>query len=223
MSAQDFARRGEQRVQRIESLAEYPFILFERLCRDARRQFHVHFPCRLNFGLVGLPSSAHLDGPEFQRDIYFSKRHRSLNPVFGGTRSEKLTVESNRSRRLWMLACENSQALALKIAPIAAAVSNYCDHVEHNETAESVWVIGGGESLASNALAFAKAAGHDLVQLYAARLASIESRNVLQEPNGFNGRDAALAATTWRELQLVQCEHDRWYHPDVVGLSRFEQ
>jgi hypothetical protein len=118
---------------------------------------------------------------------------------------------------------DGNRAFALAAAPLAAAVANYCDHVEHNEPAEPGWVIEAGERLTIIALELAATSGRDLVQLYAARLASIETGNVLAQSNSFDGGQAALAANTWRELQLVQSTHDRTYHPDVVGMSRLEQ
>jgi hypothetical protein len=51
----------------------------------------------------------------------------------------------------------------------------------------------------------------------------IEERNVLCHTASYDGASAALATTTWRELQLVQAQHDRVYHPDVVGLPKAEQ
>jgi hypothetical protein len=115
------------------------------------------------------------------------------------------------------------QRFALAAAPQVAAVANYCDHVEHNEPADTAWVVGAGEQLGLLALEFAEASGRDLLELYAARLATIEAGNVLAEPGSFDGSKAALAAGTWRELQFVQSAHDRAYHPDVVGLSRSDQ
>ena len=61
------------------------------------------------------------------------------------------------------------------------------------------------------------------IELYAERLGEIEARNVLAHPGSYDGHRAALEATTWRELQLVQIEHDRHYHPDVIGLAKDEQ
>jgi hypothetical protein len=122
-----------------------------------------------------------------------------------------------------MMLEDDNRTFALAAAPLAAAVANYCDHVEHNEPADPGWVLGAGERLSILALDLAEAYGRDLIQLYAARLASIEAGNVLSETQSFEGGKAALAATSWRELQLVQSAHDRAYHPDVVGLSRSEQ
>jgi hypothetical protein len=115
------------------------------------------------------------------------------------------------------------QRFALAAAPEAAAVANYCDHVEHNEAAETGWVLDASSDLSRLAFEFAYAAGVDLLRLYAERLGAIELGNVVARPGGFDGRAAALAATSWRELQLVQVEHDRFYHPDVFGLARTEQ
>jgi hypothetical protein len=113
--------------------------------------------------------------------------------------------------------------LALALAPQAAAVANYCDHVEHNEAAKPAWVIDAAEELRLLALEFATEAQVDLVELYAERLGAIEAHHPLMRPGGFDGHAAALAAGTWRELQLVQAEHDRCYHADVVGLAKAEQ
>jgi hypothetical protein len=115
------------------------------------------------------------------------------------------------------------QRFALAAAPHAAAVANYCDHVEHNEVVDAEWVVGAGHELMRLARELADEAQLDLVGLYAERLGAIEARNVLFRPGAFDGHAAALAAETWRQLQLVQVEHDRYYHPDVIGLHKLEQ
>lgn len=115
------------------------------------------------------------------------------------------------------------EQFALALAPNAAAVANYCDHVEHNESAETRWVLDAATELSRLALQFAQEAEVDLVELYAERLGMIEGRNVLVRPGGFDGREAAVAAQSWRALQLVQIEHDRCYHPDVFGLAKVDQ
>jgi hypothetical protein len=112
---------------------------------------------------------------------------------------------------------------ALSAAPRVASVARYCDHVEHNEPADTEWVDRASDSLSRLAFDFAAANGLDLIELYAQRLALIEAKNALAHPGGFDGRAAALAAATWRDLQLVQVDHDRDYHPDVIGLARVEQ
>lgn len=115
------------------------------------------------------------------------------------------------------------RAFALAAAPQAAAVANYCDHAEHNEKVDAEWVVGAADALRGLALEFATQHRLDLFELYAARLRAVESANVFQRDGGFDGAAAVRAATTWRELQVVQAEHDRAYHLDVSGLSRAEQ
>ena len=114
-------------------------------------------------------------------------------------------------------------SFALAAAPQAAEVANYCDHVEHNEATAVDWVVDAGAELSRLAFEFAAEVELDLIHLYAERLGAIEARNVLARPGGFDGHAAALAAETWRDLQLVQVEHDRYYHADVIGLAKAEQ
>jgi hypothetical protein len=113
-----------------------------------------------------------------------------------------------------------AQDFALRLAPVAAGVANFCDHVEHNEVADRAWVIDAGAYLRMLACDQALAAGFSPIQLYAERLGDIEARNVVAHPGGYDGHRAALEAASWRELQLVQVEHDRHYHPDVLGLAK---
>ncbi len=115
------------------------------------------------------------------------------------------------------------QDFALRLAPVAAGVANFCDHVEHNEIADRAWVIDAGSYLRVLACERALAAGLSPVDLYAERLGDIEARNVLAHPGAYDGHRAALEARTWRDLQLVQSEHDRHYHPDVLGMAKDQQ
>jgi hypothetical protein len=108
-------------------------------------------------------------------------------------------------------------------AKAAGQVANYCDHADHNESVDSAWVLGAGECLRALAMQIAEREGVDIFQLYAARLAEIEARNVQGPFASFDGSLAASAATTWRALQMTQSEHDRLYHPDVVGLHKSDQ
>lgn len=141
---------------------------------------------------------------------------------------EGLAVDPPTSRQVDGVPCpkmdpKRLQQFALFAAPQAAAVANYCDHVEHNESADTEWVTDAAEELRRLALAFTDAAGKDLVQLYAERLKVIEARSVQRRAGGFDGYAAALAAETWRELQVVQLDHDRFFHADVIGLSKADQ
>jgi hypothetical protein len=112
---------------------------------------------------------------------------------------------------------------ALGTAPLAAAVANYCDHVEHNEAAGADSVVEAGHELARLAGVLASELRVDLIHLYAERLGAIEARNVVARPGSFDGHGAALAAETWRDLQIVQIDHDRYYHADVIGLAKVDQ
>ncbi len=112
---------------------------------------------------------------------------------------------------------------ALRLAVASAEVANYLDHVEHNERADVEAIGRAGEELRMSAIKLGWAAGADATELYAARLSVIESRNVLSHEASFDGAAAARRAGTWRALQLVQVEHDRAYHPDVIGLARWHQ
>lgn len=109
------------------------------------------------------------------------------------------------------------------LAVAAGHVANYCDHADHNEAVDAAWVLGAAETLRVVALRIAARERLDLLVLYADRLEAIERRNVGSAPGGYDGRAAANAASTWRDLQVVQLEHDRHYHPDVLGLHKSEQ
>ena len=110
------------------------------------------------------------------------------------------------------------------VAMDAAAVANFCDHVEHNELADLAEVRMAGYRLRAAALRLAEQAGADPIALYTARLRQIELRNVLHADGiSYDGARAVSASPSWRRLQLAQIEHDRVYHPDVLGLSKLEQ
>jgi hypothetical protein len=108
------------------------------------------------------------------------------------------------------------------VAVAAGQVANYCDHGDHNEPVDSSWVLGAAETLRTVAVRVAARERRDIFELYAQRLAAVEARNVAAG-EGYDGAAAAEGAATWRELQLVQLEHDRHYHPDVLGLHKSEQ
>jgi hypothetical protein len=116
-----------------------------------------------------------------------------------------------------------AQAFALRIAPSAAAVANFCDHVEHNEVADRAWVLDTAAHLRAAVTELCATYALSFTDLYAERLGAIEARNVLGAPGTFDGHNAALQARTWRDLQVVQASHDRHYHPDVIGLAKLEQ
>jgi G3E family GTPase len=112
---------------------------------------------------------------------------------------------------------------ALDLATASAAVSNYCDHVEHNELTEVEDVREAGAVLRTTAVRLSSVGRYDPVELYARRLAVIEARHVLHTEDSFDGEAAALEIDDWRGLQLVQADHDRAYHADVIGLTKCDQ
>jgi hypothetical protein len=112
---------------------------------------------------------------------------------------------------------------ALELAQAAAAVANYCDHAEHNEGVDRAWVTGAARALRDIACAIAAHEEQDLRDRYAARLRQIEQRNPLWSPADLDGGALVEQAATWRDLQLAQAEHDRRYHPDVVGMAKLDQ
>lgn len=110
------------------------------------------------------------------------------------------------------------------LATAAARVADYCDSVEHNEAADRGWVMEAGKTLRATAFEFGSAIGENVQELYAERLAVIEQRGVAGLLMGApSGASSARAAVTWRDLQLVQLQHDRHFHPDVTGLSKLDQ
>jgi hypothetical protein len=132
-------------------------------------------------------------------------------------------MTTDRSPTVYVVSDRAFQEFALRLAPIAASVANYCDHVEHNEVVDRAWVVEASMRMRGLACGQAATSRCSPVDLYAERLGEIEARNVLARPGGYDGHRAALEAQTWRDLQLVQCDHDRYYHPDVVGMSKDQQ
>jgi hypothetical protein len=108
-------------------------------------------------------------------------------------------------------------------AKAAGQVANYCDHADHNEPVEASWVLGAGDALRGIALRIASREDVDIVEAYANRLEEIEARNVQEPFTSFDGPAEARKSQTWRQLQRVQAEHDRLFHPDVVGLHKSDQ
>jgi hypothetical protein len=136
-----------------------------------------------------------------------------------GTRPRKRESKPRRSR----VVRPTPQRPSSAPAPSAALVANYCDHAEHNESVAREWVVGAGERMRRLAVEVAAAVKLDIFELYANRLTAIEGAHVARAAHSFDGGAAVRAASTWRELQLVQLEHDSAYHLDVLGLARADQ
>ena len=112
---------------------------------------------------------------------------------------------------------------ALELASIAGVVANVCDHSEHNEVADPLETRIAGQRLRAASLRLAQGTTESIVELYQQRLRAIELRNVLHHPGAFDGPSLITESASWRELQLIQIEHDRFYHPDVLGLTKADQ
>lgn len=121
------------------------------------------------------------------------------------------------------LAQEDVVAAALELSSIAGVVGNVCDHVEHNEAADPMEVRIAGQRLRSIAVRLASNSGRSITDLYGERLSAIEARNVLHCAGSFDGAAAVKGAESWRDIQLLQVKHDRFYHPDVIGLTKADQ
>jgi hypothetical protein len=118
---------------------------------------------------------------------------------------------------------DTARAFALEIAPAVGIVATYCDKVEHNEPADPTAVADAGAAIEHAVVGLSRRLGVDIVAAYADRLAIIETRNVLDHHDAYDGAAAARDARSWRDLQLVQVEHDRHFHPDVIGLHKLDQ
>jgi hypothetical protein len=110
------------------------------------------------------------------------------------------------------------------LAAASARVGGYCDQAEHLEKTDPSVIREAGAVLRDVALDLAADNQIDLVQAYKSRLEGVERRHPLYPAGGFAAVDAIpKQGATWLQLQRVQWEHDRHYHPDVLGLSRYEQ
>ena len=111
----------------------------------------------------------------------------------------------------------------VRLAQVTASVALYCDRAEHADRVDRDAVVNAAPSLLRSATRLADIANVDIVEAYAARLGAIERASVLQTTCSARGAENARSARTWRDLQMVQVEHDRFFHPDVWGLDRATQ
>jgi hypothetical protein len=110
-----------------------------------------------------------------------------------------------------------------ELAAAAAKIATYCDQVEHTEQADVSTVAAAAATTRVVAITVAKALGTNIFAAYAARLDEVEQRFVLGRVDGFRGGDQIRLAETWRDLQLIQGNHDTLFRPDVNGLARNDQ
>jgi hypothetical protein len=113
---------------------------------------------------------------------------------------------------------------ALRLATASASIAGYCDRAEHLESTDPTVIRTAGATLREIALELAAEREIDIVQAYRTRLEAVEQRHPLYPAGGYAAVEAIPEqGATWRQLQRAQWEHDRNYHPDVLGLSRYEQ
>ena len=110
----------------------------------------------------------------------------------------------------------------------ASACAAFCEHIEHNEPATTHQVVVAAESMRQLAAHLANQSGISLLQAYTDRIQAIEARSLLRyastgERLELVGTDALASARNWDEVQIAQIAHDRWFHPDVFGLSKLDQ
>lgn len=110
-----------------------------------------------------------------------------------------------------------------ELVDLAGLVATWCDRAEHNEGADRAELLCLGRRTRALGLLLLLEAGLDPLPAYAARLRDLEARNVLLDEAATDVASHLLAAKTWRQAQLVQAEHDRAFHPDVIGLPKVRQ
>jgi hypothetical protein len=114
-----------------------------------------------------------------------------------------------------------AETVVENLAAAAAQVATVCDHSEHVEAWSDAAVTSAASALCRAAFDLAAERGIDLFEAYANRLETVEDTSVLPKPSDPSA--AARTASTWRNLQVAQADHDRIFHPDVNGLSRLDQ
>ena len=111
-----------------------------------------------------------------------------------------------------------------ELVDLSGLLAGWCDRAEHNEGVLRDELLAIGSRLRVLGLDLLEDAALDPVISYASRLRQVEVKNVLFDERGPDvpGRMNSPSCT-WRRAQLVQAEHDRFFHPDVVGLPRVQQ
>jgi hypothetical protein len=106
---------------------------------------------------------------------------------------------------------------------LTGGLAQHCDRAEHNEQVSREVILATADQLRRLAIDLARTFAVDLRRSYASRLQAIEARHPLGGLGNLDVVEAVHASQTWAGLQRAQILHDLTYHPDVVGLAKFEQ
>jgi hypothetical protein len=109
------------------------------------------------------------------------------------------------------------------LVKLTGRLARHCDRAEHNEPVSRDLLLEAARELRYLAVDLSRTLDLDLRESYATRLHVIETRHPLGGLGQFNGAEAIRASKTWADIQRAQFLHDVTYHPDVVGLAKFEQ
>ena len=116
-----------------------------------------------------------------------------------------------------------------RLTRAAAALASFCEHVEHNEMNSVDDVLHAAACLRDLAVELSSQSGVSLVASYVERIRAVEERSLLRHTLAAEsaasrlGGDTLALSTTWDQVQVGQLVHDRKFHPDVFGLSKFDQ
>lgn len=113
--------------------------------------------------------------------------------------------------------------LTFALVRAAGTLATYCDRAEHSEVVDRQSVTAAARSLRCLAVATSHETGCDLHALYGERISEIEQRHPAFTDDMFDGASTVRIAKTWAQLQSAQYRHDKAYHPDVIGLAKWDQ
>jgi hypothetical protein len=142
------------------------------------------------------------------------------------TRASMLVVAPQPASTTEVTGRPSDEQLARSLRLVARTLgqlATYCDKAEHNELSDLSGLRNSASQLREIAEDLAGSAGVELRPCYSDRLFNLERNHVLAGPGAPAPWTEVDAAKTWRDLQLAQVNHDRFYHPDIFGMSKQDQ
>ena len=114
------------------------------------------------------------------------------------------------------------------MARAAGMLGTYCDHAEHAEATDPDAISAAASLLRNVASSLARRSGICLASAYRHRVETLETDMATRVGRLDTDTSAAPCAaftgtSTWVDAQTAQIAHDRWFHPDVCGMSRIDQ